>query len=487
MRWTGLVFACAALQFSPPGWAVDDGRGRDWRTLTQTQPSSGRPTWEQVAALCPTDGVTPCSGKLGNIELKDWIWATQAQVVDLFSVYAPSIVVDPLAGVGGAEYQAVAAQFQSQFGITMHLQGCPTYQPCFNSKWSTGMTASLANAGPPASPWGAEVSLDLEWGSGGLRIFAPLHPDMGRGLWMWRPTGLGTTAAHAYDDSAVLPAPGGGLAIADVLANDWVAGQRATLANGILTQLTSAVAGVWLDLSTGSVRVADGTAAGTYGFDYRLCNRASPQHCDDATITVTVNSYALTAAPDQGAVAFAQGGTAVANVLANDRVGSTPATTALVQLGTVSTTHPGLSLDTASGAVRVAPGTPHGTHSLVYRICERANLANCVQTTVTVTPNLIDAVNDSARGSSKVPNTPLASVLTNDRFRNGAATTAQVKLSQVSITPPNPKIRLDLADGSIDVLGRTQSGLYSIVYRICEIASPANCDQATVTLDLSGK
>jgi hypothetical protein len=45
---------------------------------------------------------------------------------------------------------------------------------------------------------------------------------------------------------------------------------------------------------------------------------------------------------------------------------------------------------------------------------------------------------------------------------------------------------LDLSDGSVDVLGKTESGVYLLVYEICEIASPTNCDRATVSLDLSG-
>jgi len=57
----------------------------------------------------------------------------------------------------------------------------------------------------------------------------------------------------------------------------------------------------------------------------------------------------------------------------------------------------------------------------------------------------------------------------------------------LSLSPPNNDIKLDLADGSVDVLRRTQSGTYTLVYQICEIASPDNCGQATVTLDLSGK
>ena len=57
----------------------------------------------------------------------------------------------------------------------------------------------------------------------------------------------------------------------------------------------------------------------------------------------------------------------------------------------------------------------------------------------------------------------------------------------MSLTPANNMIRLDLASGSVSVLGKTTSGLYSLVYRICEIGNPANCDQAAVSINLSGK
>lgn len=71
-------------------------------------------------------------------------------------------------------------------------------------------------------------------------------------------------------------------------------------------------------------------------------------------------------------------------------------------------------------------------------------------------------------------------------IRSVRATTANVELSLVSLSPPNKDIKLDLTDGSVSVLRKTQSGLYTLVYQICEIAIPSNCARATVTLDLSG-
>ena len=107
--------------------------------------------------------------------------------------------------------------------------------------------------------------------------------------------------------------------------------------------------------------------------------------------------------------------------------------------------------------------------------------------TVNVTTYVIDAVDDVARGSSKAANTPLASVLANDTLGGVQPTTATVSLTKVSLTPANSSIQLNVVDGSVNVLGKTISGIYSLVYRICEIANPGNCDQATVSLDLTGK
>ena len=77
-------------------------------------------------------------------------------------------------------------------------------------------------------------------------------------------------------------------------------------------------------------------------------------------------------------------------------------------------------------------------------------------------------------------------MLANDWLGNLRATTSNVRLSLVSLSPPSSGIKLDLADGSVDVIKKVESGKYTLIYQICELADPSNCDQATVTLDLSG-
>jgi large repetitive protein len=286
------------------------------------------------------------------------------------------------------------------------------------------------------------------------------------------------------DDSATSPA--GRTGVARVLVNDTLNGVAATLLNVKLTPMGSTHPGVALNAS-GSVSVALGTPVGTYSLVYGICELADPSNCDRATVTVTVIPNPIDAVNDTG-VSTRSGGVAVANVLANDRFAGAAATLTQVTLAAVSSTDAGIRLNPANGSVTVAAGTAVGVYSLVYRICERASTSNCDQATVTVTvkPYVINAVNDSARAFSTLPGTALASVLSNDLLGTARATPANVTLTLVSLTPASNMIKLDLSDGSVDVLAGVAPGFYVLVYQICEIANPTNCDRATVTLAVSG-
>jgi hypothetical protein len=453
--------------------AVDDGQGRDWRQVVDTRGLAQA----AVAAACADDGATFCVGAVNNVELDDWIWGTEAQVLSLFSNYVPGIVDAPNHTVAGFEYAAPAAEFAQHFALTMNIQGCTTYQGCFDFRQVAGTTASVDSAGAAI---GGDVVLSEATAAFAIAPFAAGNP---RGFWLWRPTGLDDGGVHAYNDKGRVTTPNGGSVITNVLANDYAAGARATLANVSLALAAEAPAGLSLDID-GSVDIAAGTAVGTYSLTYEICSLANLAICDDAQATVVVPSFAIAANADSGRVSFGAGGTPVANVLANDTLGGVRPTLATVTLSVVSTTSAGVSLDLTDGSVDVAAGTVSGSHSLVYQICERANESNCAQATVTVAPYAIDAVNDSFRISSKVASaTP--SVLNNDWFNGVRATTSAVRLSLVSALPKG--VSLNATTGVLSTKGKVGSGTFSIQYQICEIASPDNCDQATVTLDLSGK
>jgi YVTN family beta-propeller protein len=280
----------------------------------------------------------------------------------------------------------------------------------------------------------------------------------------------------------------GRTALSSVLVNDTLAGVPATTTTVQLSSVAASTdTSVALDLTNGSVYVAAGTSTGIHKLIYKICETASLSNCDNAMVTITVIPFPIDAVNDAATIPRT-GGTALTNVLANDLFAGAPATLANVSLAQTSSSNAGVTLNHTNGSVSVAAGTAADTHMLTYEICEIANPSNCDSATVsvTVTPYVVDAVNDFARASSKRASIALPSVLTNDRFAGGPATVSNVQLSLVSLTPANNKIRLDLTDGSVDVLDRTDSGTYLLVYKACEIASPTNCDQATVTLELSG-
>ena len=453
---------------------VNDGHFKEWQQFGNYVGVS----WNSLATRCPLDGETPCDISVGGPP-GDWIWATGTQVQQLLSYYAPELETQPSTNNFFAA-QAFLTVFQPTFSF------CVTYQ-CGAS--GAGLTSTRDESGVP-------VVGSVSWGTTPVTIGGALAVGPGGdaavgnfqvGAFFFRHTGPGV---FAYDDTGSVSSPDGGTAVANVLANDWIAGVRATVSNVSLFEESSSHEGVRLDTADGSVDVASGTPAGTYSLFYSICDVANSASCDDAVVTVTVPPYVINAVDDAGAISPATGGAAVANVLANDFLGARRATIGTVQLSALSVTpaNAGISL-TGNGAVMVAQGAALGSYSLVYRICEIANPTNCDTATVTIAvrQNVIDAVNDVGRGSSKVANTPIASVLANDRLNGVRAATPAVVLSQVSIVPATNGITLNVTTGAVNVKAKTDSRTYSLTYRICEAVSPANCDTAVATIELSGK
>src|SRR5262245_23529225 len=85
--------------------SVDDAHGKEWRQLIETTGLS----WNEVAQVCPRDGVSPCAGRVGGRDLSGWVWATEAQVVALFGYFEPDILTDP--SVAGQPYFFTASTF----------------------------------------------------------------------------------------------------------------------------------------------------------------------------------------------------------------------------------------------------------------------------------------------------------------------------------------------------------------------------------------
>ncbi|OAB30346.1 hypothetical protein FBFR_02165 [Flavobacterium fryxellicola] len=147
----------------------------------------------------------------------------------------------------------------------------------------------------------------------------------------------------------------------------------------------------------------------------------------------------------------------------------------------VSSSNPGITLSGTD--VIIAVGTPAGSYTLVYQICEILNPTNCDTATVTVTVNSAAIVaNDDAYSINDCSSLgSVGNVLTNDLLNGSQITSAMINISLVS--GQNENIQLDTL-GNITISSGITAGTYLLTYQICEKLNPENCDTATITITI---
>ncbi|MEZ2416205.1 gliding motility-associated C-terminal domain-containing protein, partial [Muriicola sp. E247] len=198
----------------------------------------------------------------------------------------------------------------------------------------------------------------------------------------------GPNVIDAVDDdftaNPVDGSTGGVVADSNVLDNDTLNGEPVDPADVVITSTPTGPLTVNAD---GTVSVAADTAPGTYTIDYTICEVADPENCDTATVTVEVlmGPNVIDAVDDdfRGVLVDGDAGGLVAdsNVLDNDTLNGEPVNPDDV---TITSTPTGPLTVNADGTVSVAPGTPPGTYTIEYTICEIADPTNCDTAIVTV-------------------------------------------------------------------------------------------------------
>ena len=208
----------------------------------------------------------------------------------------------------------------------------------------------------------------------------------------------------------------------------------------------------------------------------------NPTNCDTATATVTVAAAVIDAVADTFGPINGYTGSTTASVLANDTLNGVAVIPSQVVL-TGTTVPTGLTLN-ANGTITIAPLTPAGTYSVIYRICEVLNPTNCdtATATVTVAAAVIDAVADTFGPINGYTGSTTASVLVNDTLNGVAVIPSQVTLTRITV-PTGLTLN---ANGTITIAPLTLAGTYSVIYRICEVLNPTNCDTATATITVGG-
>ena len=149
---------------------------------------------------------------------------------------------------------------------------------------------------------------------------------------------------------------------------------------------------------------------------------------------------------------------------------------------------PELLFDTDTGAVSVLAGTPSGTYSFEYRVCETANEFNCDTSMVTITVDLppVDIVAQNDSGSvfdSSLGNSSVLNVLGNDTIDGAAPTNFDLSLAAGETLPAG--LTFDTDTGEVVVLQGTPTSTLSFDYLLCEAGDPDNCESASVTINVT--
>ena len=316
-----------------------------------------------------------------------------------------------------------------------------------------------------------------------------------------------TVGGDSYTVTGTITTP---TTVGNILTNDSLGGQTPTVASvTIHTATPTSATTPRIDPSTGNVVIPTGTPSGTYTMSYYLCERADSSNCSTpTTVTVTVvgvSTPTVTPTITVGGDSYTVTGTittptTVGNILTNDSLGGQTPTVASVTIHTAtptSTTTP--RIDPSTGNVIIPSGTPSGTYTMTYYLCERANSSNCSSPTTvtvtvtgvssptppTVTPTTIEANGDTfVRNGVPTSTITLGNILTNDKL-NGNLNPA---IQSVTITTPSTPAHtpyIHPGTGEVIVPPHTPVGVYELPYTICALASPTVCDTATAVVTVN--
>jgi len=317
---------------------------------------------------------------------------------------------------------------------------------------------------------------------------------------------IGAPAVIANNDTATVTNGAVGGTVSSVLTNDSYNGVMNPSTNSVTLSWGTLPAGVVTTTTVGELKVNAGTASGTHQIPYTICDKVNTHNCSTATLTLVIGAPTVTPTITVGGDSYTVTGTittptTVGNILTNDSIGGQTPTVATVTIHTTtptSTTTP--RIDPNTGNVIIPTGTPSGTYTMTYYLCERANSSNCSSpTTVTVTvtgvssptpPPTVTPTTIEANGDTFVQNgvptstTTLGNILTNDKL-NGNLNPA---VQSVTITTPSMPAHtpyIHPGTGEVIVPPHTPVGVYELPYTICALASPTVCDTATAVVTVN--
>ena len=270
-----------------------------------------------------------------------------------------------------------------------------------------------------------------------------------------------------------------------VLTGITLNGTTVTNTNSVTISFSGLPTGVTSN-TNGQLVIPAGTPAGTHTITYRVCEKLNPTNCQTVTSTLVIGTGSLTVTPVTPlTVPNGISGGTTSSVL----TGITLNGTTVTNTNSVTISFSGLPTGVTSntnGQLVIPAGTPAGTHTITYKVCEKLNPTNCQTVTstlvigtgsLTVTSTTLTHPNGTQGG------TTTGTVLTGVKINGNPVNTASVTITWNTL-PPNATGN---ASGTVTIAPNTPAGTYTISYTVCEsLNGNSNCQSVTSQITIGG-
>ena len=239
----------------------------------------------------------------------------------------------------------------------------------------------------------------------------------------------------------------------------------------------------------GNVLIPQGTSTGTYTLQYRICDVKDSHNCATATITVMVTEIPtpfIIARDDTYTVTIGTT-TITESIYSNDSIGEQIPNTSLVNFQSIGGSKDSdnfyvLSVNLA-GNVLIPQGTPIGTYTLEYRICDIHHQSNCdtaiVKVSITSPPVPPSTLVVTPDKFTYTGNAIVGNILDNDTIDDNPIELPNDDVNIEAEEPTGTAPYIETSTGNVIVPTHTPAGTYTLNYELC-IENLTICDTTTV-------
>lgn len=156
---------------------------------------------------------------------------------------------------------------------------------------------------------------------------------------------------------------------------------------------------------------------------------------------------------------------------------------------TAQPTNGTLSINTTTGVITYTPNAGYiGNDSFTYEICDNGVVVTCDDAIVAITVNESGAGNNQIVANDDSATTPINTAVTTNVISNDVDFEGQIDLSSLQIVN-QPNNGIASANTTTGEITYTPDGGFlgadSYTYSICDLGSPATCDEAMVTVNVT--